>query len=198
MRVTCQGGDVFAYVSGRPSLDLTGTLAFRHHDQPIELLVDPVDVSEWALRAGLVHEPIDVSASGLVWTRQIREAIHTLMVDRLADRPGPQGDLEMLNTAAAGPPLGVALQQGSLFRFGNLAELHSTLARDALEVLGGSVVERVKVCAGEDCSRLYLDISRNATRRWCGMRQCGDKVKSANYRSRRRAAHQEDFSHDVH
>jgi len=35
-------------------------------------------------------------------------------------------------------------------------QLHSTLARDALELLGGQLINRVKDCAGEDCSRLYL------------------------------------------
>jgi len=134
-----------------------------------------------------VHETIEVSASDLLRTRDLREAIYTLMLNRIRHRPAPRDYVDLLNAAAASPPLGLALRRGTLERFGGLKQLHSTLARDALELLGGPLTNRLKECAGEDCSRLYLDISRNATRRWCGMRQCGDKAKSANYRARRRA-----------
>jgi len=174
------------FVGGRPSLDLTGSVMFRHREEPTELLASPADVGEWAQRAGLVYEPIEASASGLLQTKELREAIYALMLDRVGHRPAAHACVDLLNVAAVGPPLGLALRQGTLRRFGNLKQLHSTLARDALELLGGQLINRVKDCAGEDCSRLYLDMSRNATRRWCGMRQCGDKVKSANYRARRR------------
>lgn len=185
--VTCQDGDVFTFVGGRPALDLTGTVMYRHRHAPIELLAGPADVSEWARQAGLVHEPVAVSPSGLTRTRELREAIYTLLLGRICHRPDSQADIHLLNAAAASPPLGLALDQGVLRRSGNLTQLHSVLARDALEILGSPLINRVKECAGEDCTRLYLDISRNATRRWCGMRQCGDKVKSAHYRARRRA-----------
>ena len=180
---------MFTYVGGRPALDLTGTVMYRHRDAPIELLASPADLSEWARQAGLVHEPVMASLNELAKTRELREAIYTLLLSRICHLPDSQADIDLLNAAAASPPLGLALEHGVLRRSGNLRQLHSVLARDALEVLGSSLINRVKECAGDDCTRLYLDISRNATRRWCGMRQCGDKVKSAHYRARRRAAH---------
>jgi len=51
--VTGHERDVFAFVGRRPSLDLTPTQTFRHHDQPIELLVEPA-MSPVRRAAGLV------------------------------------------------------------------------------------------------------------------------------------------------
>lgn len=180
---------MFTFVGGRPALDLTGTVLYRHRSAPTELLASPADLSEWARQAGLVHEPVTASRNGLAVTRELREVIYALLLGRISHLPDSQADVDLLNAAAAGPPLDLALDHGALRRSGSLRQLHSALARDALEVLGSPLINRVKECAGNDCTRLYLDTSRNATRRWCGMRQCGDKAKSAHYRARRRAAH---------
>jgi predicted RNA-binding Zn ribbon-like protein len=186
--VTCQGGDVFTFVGGRPALDLTGTVMYRHREAPAELLGSAADLGEWVRQADLVHGPVAVSRDGLTQTKELREAIYRLILGRVHHRPDSQADVDLVNAAAAGSPLGLVLDRGVLRRSGTVAQLHSTLARDALEMLGSPLINRVKECAGDDCSRLYLDSSRGATRRWCGMRQCGDKAKSADYRARRRAA----------
>ncbi|WP_350353316.1 CGNR zinc finger domain-containing protein [Microbacterium sp. A8/3-1] len=53
---------------------------------------------------------------------------------------------------------------------------------------GRTPAEIPPVCVGYDCSRVFIDISRNANRRWCGMRECGDKAKAKAYRARRKMA----------
>ncbi len=177
------------FVGGRPALDLTGTLMYRHRSAPTELLASAADLSEWAQQSGLVHEPVTANRTGLAQTRELREAIYTLVLGRMSHLPDSQADVDLLNATAAAPPLDLALRDGVLQRSGSLRQLHSALARDTLEVLGSPLMTRVRECAGSDCTRLYLDTSRNATRRWCGMRQCGDKAKAAHYRARRKAAH---------
>jgi predicted RNA-binding Zn ribbon-like protein len=36
----------------------------------------------------------------------------------------------------------------------------------------------VRVCAAEDCGWLFLDTSKNHTRRWCSMKSCGNRAKA--------------------
>ncbi|MEO8688757.1 MAG: CGNR zinc finger domain-containing protein [Solirubrobacteraceae bacterium] len=43
---------------------------------------------------------------------------------------------------------------------------------------------RVKRCA--QCTWLFLDRSRNGSRRWCSMGECGAQVKPRRYRAARR------------
>jgi predicted RNA-binding Zn ribbon-like protein len=59
------------------------------------------------------------------------------------------------------------------------------VAHAAAELLTGPDVHRVKQCAG--CPWLFLDRSRNGSRRWCAMNDCGTNEKIRRYVARRAA-----------
>jgi predicted RNA-binding Zn ribbon-like protein len=46
---------------------------------------------------------------------------------------------------------------------------------------------RFKACRGDDCRWVFLDGSRNTSRRWCDMANCGNRAKIATFRDRRRS-----------
>jgi predicted RNA-binding Zn ribbon-like protein len=80
---------------------------------------------------------------------------------RWADEPGSPGDLDL--------PTHV-------------------FAASAVDLLTGGRTDRVRACAGDGCGWLFLDRSRNGSRRWCLMRYCGNVGKSARQAAVRRAA----------
>lgn len=45
---------------------------------------------------------------------------------------------------------------------------------------------RVKACRGDDCAWVFIDGSRNTSRRWCAMANCGNRAKMATFRDRHR------------
>jgi predicted RNA-binding Zn ribbon-like protein len=45
---------------------------------------------------------------------------------------------------------------------------------------------RVKACPGPDCGWVFHDRSRNGSRRWCDMAECGNRAKGAAFRARHR------------
>jgi predicted RNA-binding Zn ribbon-like protein len=47
---------------------------------------------------------------------------------------------------------------------------------------------RVKACRGDDCRWVFIDGSRNTSRRWCAMAACGNRAKTAAFRDRHRTA----------
>ncbi len=51
-------------------------------------------------------------------------------------------------------------------------------------VLGTEMYDRLGVCTAPRCDRVYIDGSRNATRRFCST-SCQNRVKAAAFRSRR-------------
>jgi predicted RNA-binding Zn ribbon-like protein len=59
------------------------------------------------------------------------------------------------------------------------------VAHAAAALLTGPDVYRVKQCAG--CPWLFLDRSRNGSRRWCAMTDCGTNEKIRRYVARRAA-----------
>ena len=48
-------------------------------------------------------------------------------------------------------------------------------------------LSRVRVCANDPCGWLFVDQSRNRSRRWCDMSDCGNKVKARRHYARVRA-----------
>jgi predicted RNA-binding Zn ribbon-like protein len=50
-------------------------------------------------------------------------------------------------------------------------------------VLGGELHDRLGVCTAPNCDRVYVDTSRNGTRRFCST-ACQNRVKTAAFRAR--------------
>lgn len=50
-------------------------------------------------------------------------------------------------------------------------------------VLGGDLYDRLGVCTAPRCDRVYVDTSRNGTRRYCST-SCQNRVKTAAFRAR--------------
>jgi len=53
-------------------------------------------------------------------------------------------------------------------------------------VLGSEYADRIGVCSAPDCDRVYVDVSRNGTKRFCST-ACQNRVKAAAFRARRAA-----------
>ena len=60
------------------------------------------------------------------------------------------------------------------------------LAEQALDLLLAHEPPRLRTCASDTCRWLFLDTSKNRTRRWCDMKTCGNRAKARRYS----AAHQ--------
>jgi predicted RNA-binding Zn ribbon-like protein len=60
------------------------------------------------------------------------------------------------------------------------------VARSAAELLTSAKLDRVKVCGGEGCGWMFLDESRNASRKWCESRDCGNRERVRQYLARKK------------
>jgi predicted RNA-binding Zn ribbon-like protein len=60
----------------------------------------------------------------------------------------------------------------------DLDEIAWGITWSASELLVSENLHRVHECAGEDCSWLFLDTTRNHSRRWCDMKGCGNRAKA--------------------
>jgi len=52
------------------------------------------------------------------------------------------------------------------------------IAQSATELLTSSQLSTVRMCEAPDCAWLFLDQSRNRSRRWCDMKVCGNRQKA--------------------
>ncbi|MCA2220722.1 CGNR zinc finger domain-containing protein [Nonomuraea aurantiaca] len=187
----------FTFISGNLGLDLAGTVQHRRSDRR-DLLREPADLARWTVEAGILDVPPAVGDADLAAGKTLREAIYRLAageaIDGLGLGLGVGGagsvvdDRRLVNRVAAGPPASVLLNDaGRVERSGDLDAALSTVARDAVQLLGGPRAVQIKECGGEVCTRLYVDASRGSSRRWCDMHECGNRAKAAGFRARQRA-----------
>ena len=180
---------MFAFVSGRPSVDLVGTLKWRRDDRE-EQLVDAAAWRAWVQASGLAVElvgPVDPQA--LSRAIAVRESLYRSLTAVLDGRRVPRADLARLNAvvAAAGPELTLNAR-GEVRCSGTVDQVLTALVRDAMDLLRSGALALLRECVNPRCTRLFVDTSRAGNRRWCGMTECGNTAKVAAFRARRRAA----------
>ena len=65
-----------------------------------------------------------------------------------------------------------------------------SIAQSAAELLTTGDLSRLRECGGEECGWLFEDTSRNRSRQWCDMQDCGNLAKVRRYRTRLRSSNQ--------
>jgi predicted RNA-binding Zn ribbon-like protein len=144
----------------------------------------PADLDRWL--AGQAIAAAAATDGDLVAARSLREAIYRLLRARLDGAQAPRTAVRTLNAAAAMPPPAPRLGSVASSPRAPVSAALSLLAREAIELLGSAAAERVRECASGSCSVLFLDRSRAGRRRWCSMKRCGNRAKTATYREHRR------------
>jgi predicted RNA-binding Zn ribbon-like protein len=138
----------------------------------------------------------------------LREAVYRIFAGVGHHRSADPADLQILNAELAealahlrlvAPPRTAATgevsgEPGDLQQFAwtwtgvedDLTSLLWPVARAAALLLTSPQLTRVRECAGDPCGWLFLDLSRNGSRRWCDMADCGNRAKARRYRARRK------------
>jgi predicted RNA-binding Zn ribbon-like protein len=197
-------GFLFELTGGHMALDLANTLDLRPSPTPRELLRDYDALVRWseqagvveasagrALRALAVRRPRQASAA-LRHARQLREALFALFSAAARGAALPREPLATLDSAVASASSRLRLQaegRRAVWRWSAEVSLESMLwpvARAAADLLVSPELHRVRSCESESCDWLFLDLSRNRTRRWCDMAVCGNRSKVRRFREARR------------
>ena len=192
-------------------LDFVNTVGWRLTDYPSEYLRSYEDLLDWGRQAGLLaleeteslsrQATLDPEGARETLSRALalREAIQGAISAAIAGESQDESDLSALNRE-----LTIALSHlrvmpaGGAYGWGwdrsgddGEARLDSPLwpvAQSASELLTSERLGRVKVCAGEGCGWVFLDESRNGSRRWCDSRDCGNRERVRRHLARKRAS----------
>lgn len=188
---------VFELTGGRLCLDFANTVGNHAGTSPNEHLRSYADLVSWGRQAGtLTREEAEhllqqaaqyPQEAHAVLTRAIalREAIYRIFSRSAAGQPPPYDDLDLLNAALSEvlPHLRILWADGH-FTWGWAGEQNALdrmlwpVIRDAAELLNSEELSRVRECADDVCGWLFLDRSKNRSRRWCDMKACGNKAKA--------------------
>lgn len=201
--VNTYAGDL-RLVGGRLCLDFVNTVNDHTLEHPREHWCDYGLFLTWARHASALtpaelEEAQAVSSvhpraaeEALEFARRVRRALYGLFSAAAHGRPCAQSDLETFNTALARVPHPLRLAAGSGGLRWGWPEGINPLERpiwaaiySAATLLVASELALVHECEGPGCSWLFLDTSRNHSRRWCSMEDCGNLAKARRYYARR-------------
>ena len=193
----------FQLIAGHPVLDFVNTLDFRFRPSgPIELLAGYDDLLGFVRQSGLSdrrrsaalegasHTP--AAAKSLRSARELREALAAWFYTPLDAGPARLETAKTLERCfldadrhrelAAVRELRVGWTWG---RFENHPRLPVWLiAHAAAGLLSSEDTDRIHQCRSGACRWLFLDMSRNHSRRWCDMKLCGNRMKARRFQRR--------------
>jgi predicted RNA-binding Zn ribbon-like protein len=193
-------------VGGRPVVDFVNTLSDRALPTPLERLSSYDELLHWCLREELIDRPEQArlrrlaaahprkAAVALAQARLLRELLFQLFAASAEGRvPAPELRTELNDWLVQAArrrrlePSAGGLRWLWVRGDQELDWMLWPLAWSATELLGSDDVGRLKECAQDDCRWLFLDLSKNRSRRWCSMEQCGNRAKAKRHYERRKS-----------
>jgi len=145
-----------------------------------------------ALRRAARRSPAQARAV-MAGALRLRDALYRLLAAEARGRRPAADDVEAVNGALAEalPYLRLSRRAGAyVWRWtpgeDPLAAPLRPVARSAADLLTSGDLARVRECDGADCTWLFLDQSRNRSRRWCSMEGCGNRAKARRHYHRHR------------
>lgn len=144
-----------------------------------------------ALRSCAEERP-EKAARVLEDATRLRAALYGTLTAVAREEEPPVGSLDQLNAVLRSAASHLRLS-GEVRSYGWTFEASARehlewpvwrVARSAAELLTAEEVERLKLCDAHDCGWLFIDASRNRSRRWCDMADCGNRAKARRFRER--------------
>jgi predicted RNA-binding Zn ribbon-like protein len=191
-------------IGGHPALDLVNTVSWRQDaDRWRENLAVPLDLLTWAQRTGVldgrqivamrraIAQETETAEGVLDRVRELREELYHRLTDGI-DRPGGSPQIEegsplhrafadaVTVGSLAGAPARWSLEPHCLL------DLPRVLALHALDLVQTMSPDRLRRCDDHGCGWLFLDITRNHSRRWCSSSDCGNRDRARRHYARNR------------
>jgi len=166
---------------------------FTHHGvQHVQSdeLGGPRQLGVWMSQRGLLWSGARITPAMFDTALQLRAGVRTYLETDPAERRTAGDAVRSLNKAMRlFPQVAEARNDGVMALRAARDDALAGLSVVVAEMYDGSVrgtLDRLKMCAAEECRRVFFDRSKPATRRWCMSTLCGNRTKTRTYRERQR------------
>jgi predicted RNA-binding Zn ribbon-like protein len=191
----------FELIGGHPATNLVNTLDWRFRESGAEeLLNDYSDLVLFVEQSGLVSSadarrllrtvPETKGRRVLAMAQELREAAAAVLYSILDERSPPASAIQRLQECAR-----EAKQYEELHWDGSKLEWavpHSpappefplcVLSLNTAEFVTSEKMSLLRQCGNAECRWLFIDTSKNHTRRWCDMKICGNRMKARRFKA---------------
>jgi predicted RNA-binding Zn ribbon-like protein len=194
---------ILPLLAGSIALDFANTSGGRDSSSPIENLRSPADLLAWVEHAHLLPTEAHAQLRDSVGREQrfgarllsmaldLRNAIYEIGAALAGGRKPARTDLAVLKDyyqrSLTSAEFVADRNEDYVFEFASGSSEFAVLgpiAASCLEILFSIDKTRIKQCPAHDCGWLFIDSSKNKSRRWCDMATCGNRVKGLKHRGR--------------
>lgn len=193
------------FIAGVLCLDLTNTIGgARNMPSEVDYLTSYADLLLWTREAGIVSETErqqletqarenSAEASGILTrVRRLRETIYRIFSIHLDGGVISDTDLMLINEE-----IELCFHRSRIVRTSDgyawgwskeltLDGMIAPIVRSVVDLLSTpAALDRIRECSSDNCTWLFLDDTKNRSRRWCDMKTCGNAHKVNRYRSRK-------------
>ena len=194
----------FELIAGHPALDLVNTLDWRFRESGTEeLLTSYDDLLSFCEQSRLfdanrirrLRRSMPTGAAReLAAVRNLREAAAVAFYATVDERSPDAASIKLLeeffrsahkHQFLSWSTSGVAWELPQDQMLPSLPRWLLSLSIEALLI--SAEMPRIRACDSPDCRWLFLDTSKNHTRRWCDMKICGNRMKARRFKAQHRA-----------
>ncbi|MFQ5645264.1 MAG: CGNR zinc finger domain-containing protein [Thiogranum sp.] len=200
--------DTLNLETGWLCLDFANTADWHASDHPEEGLNSYSDLVSWAQQVGVLADhqarqllqaaagrPVEAAAV-LERAIALREAIYRIFSAVASGQPPQTADVVILNVGLSEALVQLRVTQTANSFAWEWADDENAfdrmlwpVVRSAAELLTSKELNRAGQCADDrGCGVLFFDTSRNRSRRWCTMKDCGNRAKAQRHYKRKRTA----------
>ncbi|MHB1907479.1 MAG: CGNR zinc finger domain-containing protein [Nitrososphaerales archaeon] len=190
-------------------LEFCNTVSWHGSKNPKEMINSYSDLVVWSKKQNLLSDSsaqylIQISEidpkraeQTLMEARNLRESLYRIFSTILHERTPEESDLKILNKEIANSyqRLQLVLDGSNYFQLvweigkNELNQMLYPIAKSAVDLLTSDSIKFVKECANETegCGWLFIDSSKNHSRKWCSMNDCGNRSKVRNFYARKKS-----------
>ena len=185
---------------GQLALDFTNTVDWRNTEKEHEWLKGYPDLLGWGLRVELLsaesarelaekaeRQKTEAEAV-LVRARELRELLFRIFEGVIEGRRAAPEDWRRFNREIQEAMSSAAIEAGDGAYSWSFAQQSNRLdfyrgpvLKAAADLLVDGDLSRLKRCSTPDCQWLFVDASKNNSRRWCDMQSCGNRAKARRF-----------------
>ena len=184
------GGKAEKY--GEPiCVQFVNTVGARRSGTPNEYLPDPAALSTWLVGHRLIESSDSIDFLYLSRAIDLRNALYTLFSRVASGSDTYEEALDALNGELCEALAKVELTSNmrwSLTEADPLERALMSISLSAAELLTSTLSDRIRECADSECGWIFIDHSKNRSRRWCSMSDCGNLAKARRFQERKRRA----------
>lgn len=183
------------FIADHLAIDFMNTAFGTTH--PVEILNNDLAVYDWMSEAGIELEGMakpDLKSKGELLSNALE--LRTIAYDLImATKNGNQTDPRRLNTFLARGSSYYQIERNEEQRWDLKTHRHQSSSKDFLVPVAEAIADLivnidfslVRKCECPDCTLWFYDRTKSHQRRWCDMAICGNRMKVAAFRARKKS-----------